>query len=734
MNYKESLNDFDERSKEILMASAKSIIPIQKLQQRDYGNFRDVMVDKVKLGETIRGMQNVSPLTEMKFFNQSADQIFSKYFPDGEETLKGNVTIIDDFNIVVKEGYKFSSYDYYFDNNHNGIYGDSGDTLAFRLLLFVSDDGNKVKECYEVVKPADDEVILFLESDKDTFSQDALYGKMSDKVRKQFTDKDGNLKSNLFDNEIMKTVQKHSDINQDIVAELMKNGYVENKSITKGFFIFLKYVMMGVSAPAKALGWIMNKIGDGIDFLKIPDKFWDTESEDYYFRKDSLIENLSIPTNKLNILKNLFTDKKGFNLADITPQLVDDIILKQISVLESFTEQYNNYVKTKIEEIFKNLENDELQKQTESLAEKVALICGIWNGLVDFISSTFKFISTLLEAPFDISKDFQYTFELVDNFLALLDENLLKNIDNAVSEGVKNIIEYLRSKNADDINFVRVHYLAGFTISFIGTFFIPVADVAKISEVGKVGEILTKINEEIGKTISQSAKFVKIQTAEVYQKAGKALQELLEKFAKGGKKLQDFVEKLWKEIAEWFLKNKKYIQPRYEEIVDITAKELDWMASRRIGNLGGNILKETQVRKLRGILKQKGIQLIVDGDTKAIVKLFMPIDNFKSFEELRLFMKNNNKVGLFHAGTKQMILTKNCTEIVAFHEMCHLKHFEEVGEIAYKGYSVVEKEMYVWKQLLSNRRKWTKAELDDSLNYINRERRKAGITEPIKIK
>ncbi|WP_260257299.1 zincin-like metallopeptidase toxin domain-containing protein [Elizabethkingia meningoseptica] len=205
-------------------------------------------------------------------------------------------------------------------------------------------------------------------------------------------------------------------------------------------------------------------------------------------------------------------------------------------------------------------------------------------------------------------------------------------------------------------------------------------------------------------------------------------------FAKGGKKLQDFVEKLWKEIAEWFLKNKNSLQARYEEIADITTKELDWMAPRRIGNLGGNILKETQIRKLRGILKQKGIQLIVDGDTKAIVKLFMPIDNFKSFEELRLFMKNNNKVGLFHAGTKQMILTKNCTEIVAFHEMCHLKHFEEVGEIAYKGYSVVEKEMYVWKQLLSNRRKWTKAELDDSLNYINRERRKAGITEPIKIK
>ena len=33
---------------------------------------------------------------------------------------------------------------------------------------------------------------------------------------------------------------------------------------------------------------------------------------------------------------------------------------------------------------------------------------------------------------------------------------------------------------------------------------------------------------------------------------------------------------------------------------NITPEELNWMASRKIGNLGGNILKETQIRKLRG--------------------------------------------------------------------------------------------------------------------------------------
>ena len=68
------------------------------------------------------------------------------------------------------------------------------------------------------------------------------------------------------------------------------------------------------------------------------------------------------------------------------------------------------------------------------------------------------------------------------------------------------------------------------------------------------------------------------------------------------------------------MRNKEFIQPRYEEIANLTAKELDWMASRNIGNLGGLILKETQIRKLRGILKQKGIKmqaiydkLLIDG-------------------------------------------------------------------------------------------------------------------------
>ena len=68
--------------------------------------------------------------------------------------------------------------------------------------------------------------------------------------------------------------------------------------------------------------------------------------------------------------------------------------------------------------------------------------------------------------------------------------------------------------------------------------------------------------------------------------------------------------------------------------------------------------------------------------------------------------------------TKQFYLSKNATEIVGFHEMAHFKHYEEVGEV-YLTLSKLQKETYVWEQILANRSKWTKAELQDSLNYIN---------------
>lgn len=554
------MENFDDEFGDL---SGYKILSFEEVTKGFEGNknpLQGIVSKSFQIGRNIRGMKNVSPLAAFKFHNQTSDEIFSKYFIDGNDTSKGNITIIEDVDLVIRKGFKFNTHDFYFDKNENGI-KDADEQLIFKLLIFASTDGNKVKECYKVVKPADDEVILFLETDEDTLSKQKLYGRISDRVRQTYVDTTtGRLYSTFFEGDIIETVRKYlNPANKDMIEELLLQGYIEDKSISTSFFTGLKYVLLATSAPSKALGWVMNKLGSGIDFLKISDEFWDTENENYLFQKNKLIENLSISTEKTKLLKDLFTDKKGFNLADFTPQMLDDIILNQISVIESFVGQYNNYVKHKFEEIFITLEDPQMQKQIENIAEKVALICGIWNGLVDFVSSIFKFLGMLLEAPFYITKDFQQILEMIDNFSQMYTEGTLwENLENAISAGMTKMVEYLKSKNADDVNWVRIHYVGGFTIAFIGTLFIPLANIAKVANVGKIAEIFAALNTKINGAVIKTSNFAKkVETTVVYKNASKALEELREMLSKGGQKLQNFVDDVWKEIVEWFLKNKK---------------------------------------------------------------------------------------------------------------------------------------------------------------------------------
>ena len=182
-------------------------------------------------------------------------------------------------------------------------------------------------------------------------------------------------------------------------------------------------------------------------------------------------------------------------------------------------------------------------------------------------------------------------------------------------------------------------------------------------------------------------------------------------------------------MEEYF---KKADEIGLEKYLDEVA-EVDFMASRKIGNLGGKILTASQIRQLRGTLKQKGIHLIVEGDKKSITKLFKPIDEFKNIDELFYAMRAKGFPGGFNAHTKQFYLSKNATEIVQFHELAHLKHYEELGE-AYLLLSRLEKETYVWKEIFANKSKWTKPELQDALNYINKIRIREYGLEPLKIK
>jgi hypothetical protein len=280
---------------------------------------------------------------------------------------------------------------------------------------------------------------------------------------------------------------------------------------------------------------------------------------------------------------------------------------------------------------------------------------------------------------------------------------------------------------AKEVTKEEAAYYFGYVISqFIETTFLPLK-LARLAKLQKLEEVILKIEKILNKVTEGVAQ------------AGKNILEtflkLIDNFIQLLQKGTDDAIKFFDEFLDEIEKIGDDIAKKIKEVAGLSKEDLDWMANQKTGSLGGNILKATQIRKLRGILKQKGIILIVEDDVKSITRLFKEVDGFKSADELFSFMRSEDPpfVGAFNPNTKQFFLSKNCTELVAFHEQAHLKQFLELGEGVYKTYDKLQKETYVWEQILANKNRWTKAELQDALWYINKVRKEFNL-EPLKIK
>lgn len=88
MNNTNLFEEFDERSREALIGYKDSFLDFTSLENRGIVNMEETTSSRTVLGETIRGINNVSPLATAKFFNQTSEEIFSKYFPDGNDILE----------------------------------------------------------------------------------------------------------------------------------------------------------------------------------------------------------------------------------------------------------------------------------------------------------------------------------------------------------------------------------------------------------------------------------------------------------------------------------------------------------------------------------------------------------------------------------------------------------------------------------------------------------------------
>jgi hypothetical protein len=365
-----------------------------------------------------------------------------------------------------------------------------------------------------------------------------------------------------------------------------------------------------------------------------------------------------------------------------------------------------------------------------------ALLCGLINGIISLLQLVVLIIGYIIDnfAILELEKPFsREEFDKSGQRLEFV-EDLIETLTERSEKIFNGLLLNLITANTQFIALVDSIYkkLKGVSRYFIAYFlgaivFELVFDVilafftGGTSLAANISLAATKAVEAGIKAAKQVGKKIVLSTTDILRVLRAEFDELIQAIVNGKflkyieEKISDFLE-LGKKVAKNVIDDiKKFFR-------DFDPEDLDWMHRRhRVGSLGGKVLTTRQIRVLRKLLKEKyGVDLIFEGSSN-IKSLFKPIGNFKNPKQLFEYMSSFHtpKVGVFDSKTAQMLLPKNTTEIIAFHELAHVKHWKSVGDDVYQTINTLDREMNVWEQVFKNRSRWTKEELEDALRYIN---------------
>src|SRR5690606_9049569 len=110
-------------------------------------------------------------------FNQTSEDIFSKYFIDADPPLAGAFPVVSDVGPGISDEIKTTVKDFYYYGKEETEY------FASRVILFSATEATKLRECCEVSKPEENEIVIFVE-DNTGDSASGAYGaiKISQKI------------------------------------------------------------------------------------------------------------------------------------------------------------------------------------------------------------------------------------------------------------------------------------------------------------------------------------------------------------------------------------------------------------------------------------------------------------------------------------------------------------------------------------------------------------------------
>ena len=472
--------------------------------------------------------------------------------------------------------------------------------------------------------------------------------------------------------------------------------------------------------------------------------FLTTNNRDTNKVKDKGFDNL------VNFVNNF--DSVLFNpqvITQLIPGMADDAVALLARAI--YQDKLPNNVRqllTKVKaivnqaKVFINTIKEEITKNTALFN---ALLCGLINGVISLLQIVVLIIGYIIDnfAILEVEKPFsreeldkrEQRLEFVEDLIETLGERsekifngLLLNLLTANTQFIA-LVDSIYKKLKNVSRYFIAFFLGAivFEVIFdsIIAFFTGGTSLA-VTLASKISRASTKATQAGIKLAKQVGKKVATSTTDILRFLRAEFDELIQAIING-----KFFKYIEEKVSDLLGLGEKVVKNVIDDVKkffkDFDPEDLDWMHRRhRIGSLGGKVLTTRQIRELRKLLKEKyGVDLIFEGASN-IKSIYKPIGSFKTPKQLFEFMNTSRprKVGVFDSKTGQMLLPRNTTEIVAFHELSHVKHWKSVGDDVYQTINTLDREMNVWEQILKNRSRWTKEELEDALNYINGERRK----------
>jgi|GEM_PF-5705095 len=537
----------------------------------------------------------------------------------------------------------------YLEANKKSGYQPGEDRLVGNIWVFTSTDKAKLAACYkEIGMPKPDQAFLFYFNRKGA-EKGILQAKLG-------TDLVNKVKLSL---DLMEKNQMDFFKNFDQDGNILV-GFLKKQTLASDYPLLNGIVNVIGELIANAAGFVSNIIGMGCsyigkllqDHLTIPEHVWDSEHGNYTFK--SLKESDLLPKKEALLQALQIDDKRMGGIADGMAAFTKTVrVVRQnymvaqmqmgLATVKNMVMQYNAFIQVALDELYDTLDAQKNVKRY--VTGFIANICGIWNGVLDFVAGVFVFLGMVGETPYDFWSDLTLdTFVDYAQSIYRFFSSGLGNLISAAWESTRKLWNDVQRDGIEAINTDKVVYSVAFTTIFIGTFFIPGLEGAHASKALKFvkGLMPERFLEELA---VQTGKLNKLGN-----KVGVASKTLLDDFTKlaaqGKSALSKFFDDICEKIRKWFLK--KFAREAVEN-AKLRKKFVDFV-KRWAGKGISGLTKQEILDNLVGYTEQGNkIAKLIEND-EMVIKILDDVEFEKELIEAGYSTERAKRVAAFNIG------------------------------------------------------------------------------------